>query len=82
MIKPNLFNLPARISCEHREVNRLLSAAVISSRFCSTLLNDPIAAASKGYEGEQFKLDHSEKEKISVIRAGSLKEFAAQLSAR
>jgi hypothetical protein len=44
------------------------------------LLSDPMKAISCGYSGEQFNLDHEDKNRLATIRATSLAEFAAQLS--
>ena len=62
-----------------RGLNRLLSAAVASSRFGRMLLADPIAAVAAGYSGERFHLTPDEFACLSAIRATSLREFAAQL---
>ncbi len=62
------------------EYSRILSAAVINSKFRDMLLSDPIKAVSCGYSGEQFELNHEDKNRLATIRATSLAEFAAQLS--
>ena len=62
------------------EYSRILSAAVINSHFRRMLLNDPVKAISNGYSGEQFNINNEEKVRLSVIRATSLADFAAQLS--
>ena len=62
------------------EYSRILSAAVINSHFRHMLLNDPVKAISNGYSGEQFNINNEEKVRLSVIRATSLADFAAQLS--
>jgi len=61
------------------EINRLLAAAVVSTRFCNLLLNDPARAIADGFAGEQFVLSEDEQDFILSLRASSLKEFAAQL---
>ena len=61
------------------EVNRLLAAAVVSSQFCSILLNDPIRAIQEGFAGEHFNLSADEYEMIIAIRSSSLTDFAEQL---
>jgi hypothetical protein len=81
MIKPNFLPLPVKQSPKTPEINRLLTAAVINRQFRIMLLCDPASAAETGYEGESFRLDHKDKEKISAIHASSLREFAAQLAA-
>ena len=62
-----------------RGLNRLLSAAVASSRFGRMLLADPIAAVATGYSGERFHLTPDEFACLSGISANNLREFAAQL---
>ena len=62
------------------EYSRIISAAVINSHFRQMLLNDPVKAISNGYSGEQFNINNEEKVRLSVIRATSLADFAAQLS--
>jgi hypothetical protein len=62
------------------EYSRILSAAVINSKFRDMLLSDPIKAISCGYSGEHFDLDHEDKSRLATIHATSLAEFAAQLS--
>jgi hypothetical protein len=62
------------------EYSRILSAAVINSSFRKMLLSDPLKAVSGGYSGEEFHLQHDEKDRLASIHATSLAEFAAQLS--
>jgi len=62
------------------EYSRILSAAVISSRFRKMLLANPVKAISDGYSGEQFEIGNEEKNRLASIRANSLADFAAQLS--
>lgn len=62
-----------------RELNRLFSAAVVSSRFCRKLLQDPLAAVKAGYNGESFELSQQEIGWLKEIEADSLREFAAKL---
>ncbi len=57
-------------------LNRLLTAAVISSRFCQQLLTDPRAAIAAGYHGETFTFSDSELALLSAIQAETLAEFA------
>jgi hypothetical protein len=61
------------------EINRLLAAAAVSSRFCSLLLSDPARAIDEGFAGERFLLSADEQDFIVSLRAASLKEFATQL---
>lgn len=60
-------------------LNRLISAAVVSPRFCRQLLSDPAAALTTGYNGERFQLTAEEARLVCSIRASSLRSFAAQL---
>jgi len=62
------------------EYSRILSAAVISSRFRKMLLADPVKAISDGYSGEIFEIGIEEKSRLAKIQANSLADFAAQLS--
>ena len=62
------------------EYSRILSAAVINSKFREMLLSDPVKAVSSGYSGEKFELGREDKNRLAAIRATSLAEFAARLS--
>jgi len=62
------------------EYSRILSAAVISSRFRKMLLADPVKAISDGYRGEIFEIGKEEQNRLAKIRANSLADFAAQLA--
>jgi len=64
---------------DSKELNRLLTAAVVSRRFCGLLLTDPLQAVTAGYNGETFKLSSEEVQQILAIKASSLREFAIQL---
>ncbi len=61
------------------EINRLLTAAVVSRRFCQLLLANPVAALTAGYRGEAFRLSADEMHRVMAIRASSLQDFAQQL---
>lgn len=61
------------------EINRLLTAAVVSRRFCQLLLANPVAALTAGYRGEAFRLNAEEMHRVTTIRASSLQDFARQL---
>ena len=61
------------------EINRLLSAAVVSAAFRRLLLSDPVAALAGGYSGESFEIQDEELAQIILIRAGTLAEFAGEL---
>jgi hypothetical protein len=64
---------------QSKELNRMLSAAVVSRRFRNLLLSDPEAALHSGYNGESFELSERERTAILAIQAGTLRDFAAQL---
>ena len=80
MIQTPTLNHQRRTLSGKKEYSRILSAAVINSRFRQMLLKDPVKAISNGYSGEQFDINSEEKVRLSVIRATSLADFAAQLS--
>lgn len=61
------------------ELNRLLTAAVVNRRFCRLLLTNPLRALALGYRGEAFQLNPTEMQRVSAIRATSLRDFALQL---
>jgi len=64
---------------QSKEINRLLTAAVVNRKFCSLLLADPGQAVTSGYNGETFALTPEEVEQIRSIKAATLREFALQL---
>jgi hypothetical protein len=64
---------------QSKEINRLLTAAVVNRKFCSLLLADPLQAVTSGYNGETFKLTPEEVQQIRAINASTLRDFALQL---
>ncbi|MFB0545407.1 MAG: hypothetical protein ACETWB_00715 [Anaerolineae bacterium] len=60
-------------------MNRLVCAAVVSSRFRQTLLENPAQAIAVGYHGYTFQLTAEEIEVVSNIQARDFSEFAEQL---
>ncbi|MCL4859489.1 MAG: hypothetical protein KJZ93_08780 [Caldilineaceae bacterium] len=75
------------VSEEHAEahssdLSRVLTAAVVSRRFCNLLLNDPQAALRSGYNGETFQLSEHERNAVLTAGASSLRELAAKLLAQ
>jgi len=62
-----------------KDMNRLLTAAVVSHKFCNLLLNDPLDAIAKGYNGETFELTAEEVQLLHAIKASSLRDFVKQL---
>jgi hypothetical protein len=65
----------------HPEFSRLLSAAVVSQRFCQLLLSHPEEALAVGCNGESFSLSPQEKALVLAIQADDLQGFACQLLA-
>ena len=62
-----------------RELNRLVTAAVVSKSFCELLLHNPTEAIAAGYNGEAFLLTVEEQDWVVSIQAATLQEFAIQL---
>lgn len=62
-----------------KNLNRLLSAAVVSPRFCHLLLSDPHAALVLGFNGETFQLTQAEIHAVTSVRVGTIRDFAKQL---
>jgi hypothetical protein len=61
-------------------VNRLLAAAVVSKRFCASLLGSPREAIRAGFAGEGFNLSARTLEFLASIKVGTLREFAEQVN--
>lgn len=61
------------------ECGRLIHAAVISKRFLSALLTDPLKSIEAGFCGETFAFTREEKQQIKHIHASSLADFSNQL---
>jgi hypothetical protein len=62
-----------------KNLNRLLSAAVVSPRFCRLLLSNPAAALAAGYNGECFQLTPAEYAVVTSVCATDIHDYAAQL---
>jgi len=62
-----------------KDLNRLISAAVVNQGFCKMLLANPERALASGFNGEAFSLETEEHDLVLSIRAASLPEFAMQL---
>ena len=62
-----------------KNINRLLSAAVVSPHFRRLLLSDPVAALAVGYNGEYFQLTQAEYAAVTSLRVATVRDFAAQL---
>ena len=80
MIKSNSLLTKKSNQSKQQELSRILSAAVINSKFRTLLLNDPHTAIKNGYSGERFSLSPADQQKLGAIRANSLADFAAQLA--
>jgi len=62
-----------------KELNRILSAAVVSKIFRSLLLSDPQKALQAGYQGESFQLNEEDQNWLLSVRATSLVDLAVKL---
>jgi len=67
---------PASLS---KNINRLLSAMVVSPRFRHLLFTDPVTALDAGYNGEKFQLTATEYAAVTSLRVNTVRDFAAQL---
>jgi len=65
-----------------REINRMLTAAVINSQFRYLLLKDPQKAIKNGYCGETFNFNPEEIRLILSIHTNDLQSFAGQIRNR
>ena len=63
------------------ELNRLLSAAVVSKSFQNMLLTNPEIAVTSGYQGETFNLSPEDQNWLYSIRPTSLIDLAANMVA-
>ncbi len=61
-------------------ITRLLIAAAINPRFCTTLLTDPQRALQAGFGGESFPLSQTTVDRLVSIRASTLPEFVFKLN--
>ena len=62
-----------------KEVNRVLSAAIVSKTFRETLITDPSQAINQGFMGEPFVLTPQEQRMLQAIQAETLEDFASQI---
>ena len=62
-----------------REMNRLLSAAIVSSGFRNMLITSPETAIAKGYQGEKFNLTNDEYSWLVSIQAIDLASLASHM---
>jgi hypothetical protein len=68
-------------SARNDELNRLLSAAVVSKSFRNTLLTSPEIALATGYQGETFNLSEADRSWLFSIKPNSLVDLAADMVA-
>jgi len=66
-------------STRNDELNRLLSAAVVSKNFRNVLLTSPEVALASGYQGEKFNLSDADRSWLFSIKPTSLVDLAANL---
>lgn len=66
-------------SISFTELNRLLSAAIVSNGFRNKLFTHPEVAVAQGYQGEKFNLTSDEYSWLISIEANDLVSFASQL---
>lgn len=64
---------------QNDELNRLLSAAVVSKSFRNMLLANPEIAVASGYQGETFNLSTQDQNWLSSIHPASLVDLAASM---
>jgi hypothetical protein len=69
----------AERTVDYIELNRLLSAAIVSTGFRNMLINSPEQALAKGYQGENFNLTSDEYRWLVSVQATDLASFASQL---
>jgi hypothetical protein len=81
MIETPQVETPAQLDYAGRydELNRLLSAAVVSKSFRNVLLTSPEVALSSGYQGEKFNLSDADRSWLFSIKPTSLVDLAANM---
>jgi hypothetical protein len=70
---------PLDYSVRNDELNRLLSAAVVSKSFRNMLLSSPEVALASGYQGEKFNLSDADRAWLFSIKPTSLVDLAANM---
>ena len=63
----------------HKDLNRILCAALIHEGFRARLLQNPATTIAAGYEGFSFSLTQEEQRLVNGIQTTSLEDFAAQV---
>jgi len=61
------------------EISRIMTAAVVNSRFRQALLANPLLAIKNGYGDEQFELEDEQIKRLANIQAISLEDFATKV---
>jgi hypothetical protein len=61
---------------EHKELHRLISAAIVNQRFRCHLLENPLEAVRAGYLGQTFSLTSQECELLASIAASDFTTFS------
>jgi len=64
---------------EHRELHRLISAAIVNQGFRCQLLENPLEAVRMGYLGQSFFLTEEEHELLALIRASDFSTFSQHI---
>jgi hypothetical protein len=64
----------------HRDLDRLLAAAVVNPDFCCLLLENPEVALQLGFQEETFLFTEEERNLLLSIHADTLADFAGQLA--
>lgn len=72
--------IQSKNSKDYQDSCKILAAAVINKQFREKLLSNPQSAVEAGYGGQSFQIDSEFKQKISIIRANTLSDFALQLT--
>ena len=72
-------SIPLDYPSRNDELNRLLSAAVVSKSFRNMLLSNPEIAVSSGYQGEKFNLNAEDRNWLFSMRPTSLVDLAANM---
>lgn len=66
-------------SIQHVEIDRLITTAIVSTRFRELLLSDPTTALTDGYNGYNFNLSTDEQTWLIGIEAKNLDDFVTQV---
>ena len=64
---------------EHKELFRLIAAAVVNQRFRCQLLEDPLEAVRIGYLGQSFVLTEEEHELLVSMSVSDLPSLSQQI---